>query len=86
MLSIGKFFERIQSARTKELYIRSVIQGAIKKNTAADIPLDAISFRSSTANLKNINQSLRSIIFIKKGQILRDINSEQNIRRVEDIR
>ena len=86
MFSIGKFFERIQNTRTKEVYIRSVIQGAIKKNTGAEIPIDAISFKSSTALLKNISQSLRSAIFIKKGQILKDVNAEQTIRVVEDLR
>ena len=86
MLSIGKFFERIQNVRTKELFIRSVIRDAIKKHVSVEIPVESIALKSSDITLKNINSSLRSAIFIKKQTLIAEINAAQAIRSFTDIR
>ena len=86
MFNISGFFKRIQNAHTKELFIRTVIRDSIKKSTTIEIPLESISFNASTAILKGISQSLRSVIFIKKRVILADINANQTIRAISDIR
>lgn len=86
MFNIAGFFKKIQNSHTKELFIRTIVIQAIKKFTQSDIPIESVSFNSSTIVLKNISQSLRSIIFIKKQTIISEINSSQTIRIVTDIR
>jgi hypothetical protein len=51
-----------------------------------EIPLESITFKSTTIELKNVPQSLRSVIFIKKNAILKAVNEAQAIRQVTDIR
>ncbi|MES2216106.1 MAG: hypothetical protein V4481_02310 [Patescibacteria group bacterium] len=86
MLSIAKFFERIQNKRSKDVFIRTVVQSAIQKNTGAVVPLEFVTFKGEAVALKNVSSTLLSAIFIKKNQILKDINGEQAIRIVQDIR
>jgi hypothetical protein len=86
MFNIAGFFKRIQNTHTKELFIRSIIGAAIKKYTSNEVPIESITFNSSTVILKNVSQSLKSAIFVKKQSILKEINSEQTIRIVSDIR
>lgn len=86
MLSIAKFFERIQNKRSKDVFIRTVVQNAIQKNTGVVVQLESVTFRGEGVSLKNVTPTLLSAIFIKKNQILRDINAEQAMRVVQDIR
>ncbi|MEK7641986.1 MAG: hypothetical protein AAB365_03280 [Patescibacteria group bacterium] len=86
MLKISEFFKRIQGKHSKELAVRSTVAEAIKKHARFDIPLEYIDFSSSTAILKGITAMQRSQIFIKKQTILSEINSQQSIRVVTDIR
>ena len=86
MLRISELFSRIKNAHTKEGLIRGAIRDSIKKISNIDIPVESISMRSATVTLKDVNQSDRSTIFIKKQRILEDINSSQAIRKIEDIR
>ncbi len=86
MLSIKSFFEKIQNVRTKELFVRSTISDVIKKLTSIEISPENISFSSSTLHLKGINQSARSVIFIKKTNLIKEINDAQSAKVVTDIR
>ncbi len=86
MLKISEFFKKIQNRHTKELFVRSVVRDSLKKIVNVEVPVEAISFKSSIAVLKDVSQSARSQIFIKKQTIIQEINSLQSIRIVEDIR
>jgi hypothetical protein len=86
MLSIAKFFERIQNARSKEAFLRMAVKDAIKNVVGVEIPVQSVEFKSSTVTLKSISQSLRSAIFIKRGAILKAINEAQAIREITEIR
>lgn len=83
---IGDFFKRIQNLHTKEIFVRTIIKESIKKTTSVDIPVENIVFSGSTASLKGISQAARSAIFIKKHKILEDINSSQDVRKIQDIK
>jgi len=86
MLSIGKFFERIQNVRMKGYILRKVVQESMKNHVGLEVPMEAISIHSSAVILKNVSQSLRSAIFIKKGSVLKEINEKQTVREITDIR
>jgi hypothetical protein len=86
MIGISDFFKRIQNSFSKEVFVRNIIKDCTKKHTSADIALVDISFQGSTVMLKNINQSARSTIFIKKHSIIKDENAAQSIRIISDIR
>jgi hypothetical protein len=86
MLNIGEFFKRIKGSFAKEIFVRNAIKEAVKKYTGADIQIEDISFKGSTVMLKNVNQSARSTIFIKKHAIIKEVNTAQNIRIVSDVR
>ena len=86
MRSIAEFFKRIQSARTQDLFVRTVIQEVLKRRLSIDVPASALSFSSSTLIVSGISHAARSELFIKKESVLRDINSGQDIRQISDIR
>jgi len=86
MLGIGEFFRRIQDIKTKEIFVRTAIQDSIKKHTSVHVPIENISFASGSVVLKNINQTARSVVFIRKANIIKDINGAQTVRVVTDIR
>ena len=86
MLSISQFFNRIRGRHATELFVRSAIQEAIRKHTSIPVPVEAISFASTSVVLKNINQTAKSVIFIKKVAIIREINTSQTVRTITDIK
>jgi len=80
MFGISGFFKNIQNTFTKEVVLRTTIKNIIKKHTEIDIPIENITYRNSIINLKNINSSALSVIFIKKTKILEDLPKFQDIR------
>jgi hypothetical protein len=86
MFSIAKFFERIQSVQAKEVFVRSEIQKAIKSVTSIEVPLESISFKSSVVELKNVPQAFKSVLYIKKGALIKAVNEAQQIKNITDIR
>ena len=86
MLSIKEFFKKIQGTRAKEYFIRSVVVAAVKKYSSVDVPIEAVSFSSSDVVLKGINQTARSVIFTKRTEIIKEINTVQSDRIITDIR
>ena len=85
MLGISEFFKKIQSSYTKEIFIRNAIREVILQKTGVDVPIGSVSFKSNAVILNNVSQSLKSVIFIKKQAILKEIAEKQNIRVVSDI-
>ena len=86
MLKISDFFKRIQNRHTQELFIRSVIQSALKSCAGVEVKIEAIRISSSTVTLKGVSQSERSQVFIKKQKIIDEINVGQTIRNIVDMR
>ena len=86
MLNIGQFFKKIQNKYTQELFIRTLIKEHIQKHIGIVIPVEDISFKSGDIILKNISQTARSQIFIKKQALLQRINEVQQAKKIGDIR
>lgn len=86
MLSIGQFFKRIQGKQAQEMLLRTVISDALNKHTGIKAEQGAISYKSGVVNVSKLSSSARSQIFIKKQQIINEINSLQDYRKIEDIR
>ncbi len=86
MFNIASFFQKIGGRRATEIFVRTAIQEAIRKHTSIPVPLEAISFASTNVVLKNINQTAKSVIFIKKIPIIREINTSQTVRTITDIK
>lgn len=85
MFGISEFFKKFQNSYTKEVYIRTAIKDSITKHTGAVVPLSAITFRSGAVILDGVSPSLKSVIYIKKQTILKEIALKQDIRVVTDI-
>ncbi len=86
MIGIGEFFKKIRDVRAKEVMARSAVRDAIKKHTAAEVPVEHISFRAGAAILGGLSQAARSAIFVKKPAILEEIARLPGARAVTDIR
>jgi len=86
MFNIRDFLKKASGRQTKELFFRQTVQEVIKANLGVELPIEAISLRSSTIYLKNISQAARSVIFIKKTQILDQLNKKQDFYKINDLR
>lgn len=86
MLKISEFFKRIQGKHAQKLLVHSVISSAIQKHAQFDISVENIDISSNTAILKGLTAMQRSQVFIKKQMILAEINSQQTVRVIADIR
>lgn len=86
MIGISELFKRIQGIHAREIQTRTAVQNAIKKAVGVDIPLEAVSFSGETVIVKNQSSSLRSAIYIKKAAIIDEINKNQAVKKVADIR
>ena len=86
MFGIGKFFERIQNSYTKEIFVRSTIIDALKKIVNIDVSIKDISIKGDTLSISGISQSARSVIYIKKESIMKEINGIQKIKQINNIR
>ena len=80
MIGIGQFLKKIINTRSGEWLIRSKVRKAINKEIFLDIPEKDIYFSHSTIVLKNVPQAARSELFIKKSNLLRDINASQKVK------
>lgn len=86
MLNIGQFFKKIQNKYTQEFFVRTVIKEQIQKYIGIVVPIEDISIKSGDVILKNISQTGRSQIYIKKQALLHGINSAQQSKKITDIR
>ena len=86
MFGLSGFFKNIQNSFTKEIFLRTAIKDAIKRQIGFEIEIENITCKGSVINIKNINQTTMSAIFIKKQKILEELKNSQNIRVINDIR
>jgi hypothetical protein len=86
MYGIHEFFKKIQNSFSKEILVRQAIGQAIKKHIGEDVPVENISIKNGVVQLKNVSQSAKSSIFIKKQAILREIATIQSLKAINDIR
>ncbi len=86
MFGIGEFFKKIQGTFAKEVLLRDAIRQAVLHQTGGDVPIHSISFKSDAIILSNVSQSLKSVVYIKKRSILKEIAEKQNIKVLNDIR
>jgi hypothetical protein len=86
MFGIGHLFKKMQNRQTREYFVRDIIRQVIKEVVGADVLVDNIQIKDSTASIINTNQSLKSEIYIKKQRILRLCNEKQDVIVIGDIR
>lgn len=84
--NIGDFLKRATNKQAQELYFRQSVKDVLKNKFDTDINFDAISLKGGVIYLKNISQAARMAIFIKKQQVLLELNNNQNIYKIIDIR
>ncbi|MFA6295643.1 MAG: hypothetical protein WC666_04520 [Candidatus Paceibacterota bacterium] len=86
MIGLGEFFKKVQNSFLKEVSLRTAIRDIIKKYTEADVSIENISYKNNIIILKDVSQTVRSVIFIKKQAILKEISEKQDIYKITDIR
>lgn len=86
MIGLGEFFKKVQNSFVKELSLRASIKEIVMKHTNIEIPIENISYKSGSIILKNVNQTAKSVIFIKKKVILEEIYKQNPGLVVSDIR
>ena len=79
MFNIKGLLVKINSLRAKGVIERESIRGIIKKHIGLDIYVNDIELKSGVIRFKNISQSAKSAIFIKKQNILADINTNRTV-------
>lgn len=78
MFNIRQFLQRASNRQTKSHFLRLNVQDTIKKYLNLDIPLEDISTKGQKIIIKNLSQSARSSLYIKKSSILEDINKNSD--------
>jgi hypothetical protein len=86
MKSIGDLFARIKNLQTKEVFLRTAIQQALKKAANIDCAVGDVSFKGSSVVVKNVSQTAKSQMFMKKGAILKEIALQIPDRTISDIK
>ena len=86
MKSIAEFFARIQGKQAQKIALYINTQEIIAKEARIDVPIESITFSGKTLSLKGLDQAAKSVIFIKKSGILRQIKEKLPNIIVEDIR
>lgn len=86
LFGIGEFFKRVQSRQAKEVFVRSVVAQALKKLFGEDVPLEKIVPKNGVVSLLGISPAMKSAIFIKKAKLLAEINSNQQVIFISDVR
>ena len=86
MFNIGGLFEKIKKLHAREVGVRVIVVETVLKFTGITVPINDIEIGNSTLHIKNLNQSAKSIMFIKKQPILEEINNIQKIFVIRDIK
>lgn len=66
--------------------MRNVIVQVIKNHIGLDVPIESITLKNNEIVLKNLSQSARSAIFVRKQLILKAIEESDVMRKFKDIR
>jgi len=86
MQGLSDFFKRVQNSFTKELFLRGIVRDAIKKIANIEIAVEDISFKGESVFVSKLNSSAKTALFIKKQDILKELNEIQKLRIIKDIR
>ncbi len=86
MFNIKDFLKRASGRQAKELFFRQTAQGVIKRLIKIEIPIGSIVLKNTSIHLNDISQAARSAIFIKKQEILAEVNKSQDFCKVNDVR
>ena len=76
----------MQGKFAQEIAVRAVIQEIIKKQTTLEVPLDKITFVGMDMVLKNLDQTAKSAVFIKKASLLKEIAAIVSKKSITNIR
>ncbi len=85
MFNIGQILNKVRALRESDIGIRTAIKNAVAKYTEIDVPVEHVQIKSGKATIKNISQAARSVVFMKKETILRDISETLQNNKVKDI-
>jgi hypothetical protein len=86
MRSISEFFKDIKGRQARAARLRTVVQEAVIKHAGVRVPLEAISLSAGAAVLKGLDQTEKSVVFIKKTAILAEIGARLGDGSVADMR
>ena len=84
--NISQLLNKIRNVQAKRALQVNIVCDSIMKNIGIDISISNISIKSTIVTLKNISQSAKSAVYIKKQAILDDINKGQESVIARDIR
>jgi len=74
MFNIDQFLKRFRKIGGDSTQMRAIISSTLKNLTKIDVPIESIEVKSSKIYIKNISQTARSEIYIKKVALLEEIN------------
>jgi hypothetical protein len=86
MKSIGDLFARIKNVQAKEVFLRTAVQQALKKAANIDCTINDISFKGGSVQVKNISQTAKAQMFMKKTAILKEIALQSPGRTISEIK
>lgn len=86
MKGIAELFARIKNVQAKEVFMRTAVQQALKKAANIDCVVDDISFKGAVVQIKNMSQTAKSQLFMKKGAVLKEIALQSPGRAISDIK
>ncbi|MFA6432830.1 MAG: hypothetical protein WCV82_03410 [Candidatus Paceibacterota bacterium] len=86
MKSIAEFFSKIQSKQAQKILIYTIAKEAIFSISKIDIPIGSITFSGKNIILSGLDQTSKSVIFIKKTAIIGEMNKKLPNMAVVDIR
>jgi len=84
MKSISGFFDRHRNRAIAEIQNRILIAEIIKKHIGVDLKIEEIVISSGILRIKS-SLIIKNEIFIKKTQILKEINQKINNLKIIDI-
>jgi hypothetical protein len=86
MKSIGDLFARIKNLQANEVFVRTAVQQALKKAANIDCALGDISFKGFSVQIKNVSQTAKAQLFLKKSAVLKEIALQTPGRTISDIK
>ncbi len=82
MKSVGNFLDKFKNRAVKEIYNREIISKIIKDLSNIDIDIKNINISNGVLKIK-LSSIEKSEIFLKKHQILKEINKK--IDNIKDL-
>ena len=85
MLAIGDLFAKIKGLQAREMLFRTMVCQAIKSRSGIDIEPQAVQHSKGRVTIKGISHSAKSQLFMKKMQIIEEINKLQDVHVVKEL-